>query len=197
MSNTKKLCPFCTIEFSAEIIRKHIGSVHLGLIEEELNNEIRDSKIEIKEETFEEASNANQNHDRNAVTQQEFMNVQKEPSDLFKDHQEIELKNPDHEEDWIKEGHDENSHQIDLFDCPQCDKKYTSKNSVSRHQRIVHEIGKFPCKRCGRSFDELRDLKNHQETTKHGSKWVCDTCKKSFDRKDLLARHIKSIHLKM
>ena len=48
MSNTKKLCPFCTIEFSAEIIRKHIGSVHLGLIEEELNKEIRDSKIEIK-----------------------------------------------------------------------------------------------------------------------------------------------------
>jgi KRAB domain-containing zinc finger protein len=54
----------------------------------------------------------------------------------------------------------------------------------------------FSCERCDKEFTEKRNLTRHQKTHLLSTEaYTCDACGKDFDREDARNRHMKT-HLK-
>ena len=101
-----------------------------------------------------------------------------------------------------KEHHSESTErQKSVFHCSICQRSFTRKFDLQRHQTRVHQGSyKFQCETCGQGFMDTHALKVHGDNEHSGtgenSKYVfrCDTCKVSFTRKYDLQRHEIRIH---
>ncbi|PYH69627.1 uncharacterized protein BO88DRAFT_443625 [Aspergillus vadensis CBS 113365] len=87
------------------------------------------------------------------------------------------------------------------FRCTDCDKTFTQKKSLNRHQRSHASERSFLCTTCGKPFTRKEDCERHQGvhssdkqqyvcagTLKDGTKWGCN---KSFARKDHFKNHFR------
>ena len=80
-----------------------------------------------------------------------------------------------------------------LHPCPECDKVYQNKDSLTRHQRRHGEDSMFKCDICHKEYETRGTLKTHIETKHHripvGS---CDVCGKKFYSDSGLKRHVRT-----
>ncbi|XP_033231866.1 zinc finger protein 189-like [Belonocnema kinseyi] len=96
-------------------------------------------------------------------------------------------------------------HVTPQFKCKLCDKRFKRNPHVLRHVARVHlkttvQISKtrHNCDKCSRSYNWVKDLNRHKRSVHEEiePKVVCDYCGHKTYRKNLLADHITSFHLK-
>ena len=80
------------------------------------------------------------------------------------------------------------------FDCDQCDKQFSFRKSLIRHIQSEHLGVKFDCVQCGKEFTEKSKLRRHIQSVHEGTKFYCDKCDKPFSTRSILVRHIQSVH---
>ena len=74
---------------------------------------------------------------------------------------------------------------------PQCEKSYSNKYNLRKHQRSVHLGIKYYCADCGKSFADSNTLKLHKESAHLGKRYACTDCPKIFHYREALVRHFR------
>ena len=174
-----KLCPFCEMVFSDDIIKDHIGSKHLGI--PNIKGKPKDSEAESKVIESEESMHVkNKSENEYSGDARKCDLCEKTFQDL------LDINN------HIKEIHqDENNRYV----CEMCDKNYLVKQGLKSHIESIHKGKRHPCSKCDKTFFRSDELKNHIKKGIHErSKHNCDNCDKSFTSKKALKEHLNDLH---
>jgi hypothetical protein len=85
------------------------------------------------------------------------------------------------------------------FECTKCNKIFTYKSNLSKHDRSVHSgLKPYSCNKCNNTFSQNANLKAHI-ARKHDKvakvyPHMCVICKKAFERNNTLQEHIDNVH---
>lgn len=79
------------------------------------------------------------------------------------------------------------------YKCSHCDKKFTFRSNLLRHELTHTEPKDFPCNMCDRSFARQSYLEEHRITHSTIKPYLCNVCNKKFSRISNLRRH-KQLH---
>ena len=85
------------------------------------------------------------------------------------------------------------------FQCNKCTKAFGHRHVLLKHVKSVHErIKDFQCNRCSYAFSRnecLKTFKNvHQGIKRLKGDFQCHQCTKTYGYKNVLQRHVRSIH---
>ncbi|XP_048003223.1 histone-lysine N-methyltransferase PRDM9-like isoform X15 [Leguminivora glycinivorella] len=83
--------------------------------------------------------------------------------------------------------HNEEKKQLS---CPECNSKFSSRNSFAAHFKITHTNNYFQCTYCDRRFHAENKLKRHIVGHTGEKPFVCPVCSKPFPRKHNLVQHM-------
>ena len=93
--------------------------------------------------------------------------------------------------------HIQRDHLKIRFECNQCHKFYSTKQSLNMHKNYLHtSIDNLPCNYCSKTFARKENLKMHirnMHKTNHISS-NCLKCNKVFKSKQYLNNHILLVH---
>ena len=79
------------------------------------------------------------------------------------------------------------------FRCELCGDRFTRKNDVKRHMKLIHEKPRnFQCEECEKYFITEDNLRTHQE--KHSRELKCRKCQHMFGKVAYYSDHIKYVH---
>ena len=79
------------------------------------------------------------------------------------------------------------------FRCELCGDRFTRKNDVKRHMKLIHEKPRnFQCDECEKYFLTEDNLRTHQE--KHSRELKCRKCQHMFGKAAYYSDHIKYVH---
>ena len=98
--------------------------------------------------------------------------------------------------------HMDYTHLKKTLQCPQCEKSFSTKQTVARHIKVVHEgipVEKnHICDKCSRSYSDNGKLMRHIKTF-HDKiyEFKCEICPKEYAKKDQLKHHMESVHEKV
>ena len=82
---------------------------------------------------------------------------------------------------------------VKQFKCDLCDDRFTRRNDVMRHKRLIHEKPRdFQCEQCQKYFVSQENLVLHLE--KHKTEMKCRVCDHGFGKKEYYDNHIKYVH---
>lgn len=82
---------------------------------------------------------------------------------------------------------------VKQFKCDLCDDRFTRRNDVMRHKRLIHEKPRdFQCEQCQKYFVSQENLVLHIE--KHKTEMKCRVCDHGFGKKEYYDNHIKYVH---
>ena len=82
---------------------------------------------------------------------------------------------------------------VKQFKCDLCDDRFTRRNDVMRHKRLIHEKPRdFQCDQCQKYFVSQENLVLHIE--KHKTEMKCRVCDHGFGKKEYYENHIKYVH---
>merc|ERR1711971_1073703 len=82
---------------------------------------------------------------------------------------------------------------VKQFKCDLCDDRFTRRNDVMRHKRLIHEKPRdFQCEQCQKYFVSQENLDLHIE--KHKTEMKCRVCDHGFGKKEYYDNHIKYVH---
>ena len=85
-------------------------------------------------------------------------------------------------------------HRNVLFKCELCDKNFSDKSSVNKHQASVHGGVRYPCSECPYQATQRGSLKEHFLALHRGVRHECDLCQLECYSPGLLKRHISKKH---
>jgi hypothetical protein len=89
------------------------------------------------------------------------------------------------------------------FSCQKCQKMYSSKQALQRHEKSKHNIESqnkrlpfltFQCDQCNRKFTRSNFLTNHKKTHFVKMSFECIICNEKFTTKEHLIEHQMSKH---
>jgi len=83
-------------------------------------------------------------------------------------------------------------HDVEVFMCPECDKKFDIKTSLNEHRFKAHHIltvNKDICLFCDAIFFTKESFRNHV-LSKHRGPWQCDSCEEKLFSVNELKQHI-------
>ena len=84
------------------------------------------------------------------------------------------------------------------FKCDNCEKYFSSKQSLDNHQKIHSNERPFSCEKCGKSFTNLASLQTHKKLHEEQKNLIkCPHCDKSLNNASNLQRHIRSVHFEL
>ena len=79
------------------------------------------------------------------------------------------------------------------FKCDLCGDRFTRRNDVMRHKRLIHEKPRdFKCEQCEKYFVSEENLASHK--LKHKQELRCRICQHGFGKKEYYDNHIKYVH---
>lgn len=81
-------------------------------------------------------------------------------------------------------------HSGTTFKCKQCDKEYTRKNHLERHEASHGKRKVHVCKICSKTLTRMEHLKRHLITHLSVKPYNCKTCNRGFNRVEHLHNHI-------
>ena len=92
--------------------------------------------------------------------------------------------------------HIESMHDKKKFECSECGYSFKHGGNLNKHKKICHEGGdyKYSCKQCNKDFSTKQSLKRHTFSVHLGQKHTCEQCSKCFTTQSSLSIHIKHIH---
>ena len=77
--------------------------------------------------------------------------------------------------------------------CDLCGDRFTRKNDVIRHKKLIHEKPRdYKCSQCDKFFVTLENMKSHQ--VKHSQEMRCKVCQHGFGKKEYYENHVKFVH---
>ena len=84
-----------------------------------------------------------------------------------------------------------------LYQCPTCQKSYSTKGNLNKHIQTHYGVKKFECTLCNKKFLYKNHLKEHITThtgkkREREGKHECTTCTKTFAYKNNLEIHIRT-----
>lgn len=84
-----------------------------------------------------------------------------------------------------------NMSQEEVFICEKCDKMFTTKFSLNRHQFIHSNVKKYVCKYCPKKFALKQYLKEHECIHTNDKPYVCGVngCQQKFRQRGKLSLH--------
>ncbi|ODM90844.1 putative zinc finger protein [Orchesella cincta] len=81
------------------------------------------------------------------------------------------------------------------FECSMCSKRFVLNNHLQVHRKKAHSTDKpFKCEVCGKDFKFVTNLKEHQLQHSNVKPFECYVCKMAFSRKQVMKRHVASVH---
>ena len=85
----------------------------------------------------------------------------------------------------------EASHQdVRPFQCEQCDKFFKTADSVKRHMYVHSDEKPFSCHICHKEFKAKHLMKKHEETHSDAKNYECPKCGKKFKARNSLRDHL-------
>ncbi|XP_066156227.1 zinc finger protein 420-like [Euwallacea fornicatus] len=81
-------------------------------------------------------------------------------------------------------------HTGSTFKCKQCDKEYTRKNHLDRHEASHGKRKVHVCKLCNKTLTRMEHLKRHLITHLREKPYNCKTCNRGFNRVEHLHNHV-------
>ena len=88
----------------------------------------------------------------------------------------------------------EDQNSIQITQCTECDKKFSSKSNCNVHYRSVHSGKKFPCNQCEFKSSQQSTLIRHIKTIHEGVNFPCKQCDYKATQQGHLKSHIQSKH---
>ena len=77
--------------------------------------------------------------------------------------------------------------------CEFCQMPFFKEQALKDHVQSVHMNKKFDCTMCDKSFSQKAQLKKHEAV--HGEpKHICDVCGKKFHQPEILRQHVNMTH---
>jgi hypothetical protein len=79
----------------------------------------------------------------------------------------------------------------EIFECETCDKKFTTKFSLNRHQLVHNNVKRFTCRFCPKKFALKQYLKEHECIHTNSRPYVCGVngCSQRFRQRGKLSLH--------
>nr|CAH7720579.1 unnamed protein product [Callosobruchus chinensis] len=80
------------------------------------------------------------------------------------------------------------------FQCPNCERSFTSHRETRLHQRVHNDDRPFMCTECGKSFKTSSTLSDHKVVHTGEKKFKCKICDGCFATCTSLRRHTRVMH---
>jgi len=95
----------------------------------------------------------------------------------------------------IREKHDLIGDTVQ-FECPDCSKIFSYRNTLNKHKRSVHSGVRYSCAECDFQATNAGHLATHKKSIHEGVRYSCYFCGHQSTSKCNLARHTKNVHEK-
>lgn len=77
-----------------------------------------------------------------------------------------------------------------VYNCPDCEEKFTSRKYFYTHYKLAHTDEGFQCACCGLKFNTQKRLDDHSLGHTGEKQFICTICAKSFVRRKSLNQHM-------
>ena len=86
------------------------------------------------------------------------------------------------------------SHEGIKYGCDHCNFQSTRKDSLRSHVQSIHTNAMFSCIKCDKKYKQEKTLRLHIESVHEGVRYACTQCEQQYPQKQTLKAHMENIH---